>query len=164
MTSCSFVSVVNFLLVLLLFCLGSYFFYSVIFKGILLSIKFEFHEITDSWPFFLTYKKWQFHVVQFKSGTMLFLVILKLGFIGILFLTNFLTFNFTASQWNLYKLQNTSQFSVLSPFDCYHPSSGLLIFYLDYVKCISSWLPVSWHICQFFSVLSSQAQSADLSV
>lgn len=34
-----------------------------------------------------------------------------------------------------------------------------LSFYLDYVKCISPWLPVSRHICQFFSVLSSKAQS-----
>lgn len=150
MTSCSFVSVVNFYFFYCCFVWGYTFSTVWYLRGSCYQLNLNFMKLLIVDHFFLTYKKWQFHVVQFKSGTMLFLVILKLGFIGILFLTNFLTFNFT------------SQFSVLSRFDCYRPSSGLLIFSRDYVECISSWLPVSWHICQFFSVLSSQAQSADL--
>ena len=43
---------------------------------------------------------------------MLFLVILKLGFIGILFLTNFLTFNFTISQNEIFMSFQTPPSSV----------------------------------------------------
>lgn len=77
----------------MLFCLGLYFSYSGIFRGTYYKVNLNFMKllIVDH---FVTYTKGSFNI----SLELCCFLLVKLGFISILFLTNLLTFNFTVSQ------------------------------------------------------------------